>query len=306
MQVRVCPKCAKENKATNASCSKCYSSLETVVPTESKRPEPAQAAPQAARPAAPPAARPAGPAPAQRTAGPQPLNGPPQVMGQQTQYSAPPQPGGYAPPQVAQPNGPVGGPAGGPAGGPQPVGYKYAPAVEDKKSYGWVVLVVLAVLLGGAIFFVTKKAAPPPPPKIPADKVIAQFIQAKATLDPAKCRPFLSEESIYTLDHAFSTKQDRSAGFDEKEVTRMYVFDVGPRWTEIRHSDVTYKIVKDPEAEPNTAIVCVTTTPKNPNLMGGDYEYVLVNEKSNWKVDFKLTTARDPGMGRSLIGGPNL
>lgn len=309
MQVKVCPKCKAQNRPTSAACSNCYSSLEGVQVTEGTAP------PVAASTA------PAAPRPARSAAAPtQQMGVPTQTMAapQQTQMGVPAQT------QMGQMSPPP--------GRPMPPGAYQTHPQPKRAPVGIIVVVILVVCaaLGVMVFAVSRSGffKPDPPPTESPEKAMLAFLEAKKTEDMAKCQPYLSEYSVYTIQHALSSKQAQSAGFTHKDAADMLLWSMPPTREElggdkeiiatemkgdrdasdriaIVHVVVDFKA--EPAAAPRPLLPPDQTPPPEPDkkmdfvkslhLGKVDIQYVMRAEQGKWKVDIDDTHRRALGLG---------
>lgn len=286
MQVKTCPKCGFENKPTNATCSKCYAALENVPLTEGT---------QASQPVI--AAGGAAARPASASSSPQ---APPAQQGQPgantnvTTTVAPPPPPQY--PGQSYPGAP---------GNPnEQIRITIGP--PDRKPYALIIVPLVIVLLVGAAL-VLRVSMKPPKPKVPPDKVVLNLLAAKKSGKFVRCRPYLSADSIHMIETKFSDKQARSAGFDQKEVEKMFFFAVHPTPTELTYCNATATVVVDEKNKrDDLAYVHVSLDPGESELLifMTESEWVLVQEGPEWKVDLALSAKRQGQQNfQDLLGG---
>jgi hypothetical protein len=268
MQVKKCPKCGAENKPANTSCSKCYAAIDNVPLTESKAADESAvaAAPRAAQPGPPPAAaRPMPPAPGHAA-------------------SVPPQTPASVRPGVEREAPPI----------------RITIGPPHRKPYA--LIAVVALVVAGAVtgtIVLTRPKPPPPAPEVPANKVVLSFLEAKKTKRVSECQPYMSKASIDFLHRAFGTKQARSAGFDEQEVAQMYLFRVAPTKEDMSHCTVAAVLVPDAKVEEETDLptavvhVSLDNQDKYSMMLQTEFDFVLVAEDSQWKVDLLMTAHRE-------------
>lgn len=320
MDVKICPKCKAQNRATNAACSSCYASLDGVAVTQAEAPQlriqnpppprpPKQ--PQAAPPTQqmPPASPLQGPAPTQQF-------GPPQ----QTQIgSMPPPPGVPAPTQAFAPQGGMPG---------QPVPGQGLPPVKKKSPAGIVALVLglIVVVIGGGVFALMQSGlmGGESRPTESVEKVATAFLDAKKNNDYDTCKPYLSEASIEKLNSTiFNSKQAQSAGFGTKESSDMLLFsqDPAPKNLKLGGAVSVKELKTDKEADNQTAIVKVHVDGKTNTPVGEgpvseeaaeaasmwdvgpvDCELVFIAEGGKWKYDVEETERRAAGEPKKKKG----
>lgn len=194
-----------------------------------------------------------------------------------------------------------------PAGAPAP-GYS-SPQPESRGSLAWLFILVGVLLAIGAVAFVGLQLRPfvkaaSAEPKVPADKVITDFLEAKKTHDYAKVKPFLSEASITAIDATFSGRQMQSAGFTREDAYNTHLWDVSPTPRQLGMSDYAVKPIANEEAaKEGMRVIRVSLTPKQSAResedmsdmsqmasMAPEVDFYLVNEKAEWKIDLKETT----------------
>lgn len=296
MQVKVCPKCRAENKAANAACSSCYTSLEGVAVTESAGPAPArtQAMPAAPKP-------PSAPAPTRQM-----------PAAQQTQM------GTMSPP---------------PGMPPQSMQFQMGPPPRRSASPAIIALIIFLALaiFGGGLFVVVGKSGlfkPEAMPTEPPEKAVLSYLEAKKTHDISKVELYLCRKSIDMLDKAFSGRQVSSAGFGKKDAEEMYVFGAAPSLDQMANREMVANVLKGDEYEDDrTKVIRVVLDKKaaaaeapQPLLPPGvtpppkeekqvdlsslfDHgpiiaEFVVVAEDGHWKVDIGQGVNRNLGLGK--------
>lgn len=298
MQVKVCPKCKAENRPTNAACSSCYASLESVIATESSAPAPVRTQPVgAAKPRTPAATA---PMPTQQM-----------PAAQQTQMGTM---------------------------GPPPGMQQMVMPAKRHSSAGIVVLVIfLCVVVIGAFGFALSKSGllkTDPIPTEPPQQVVLKFLAAKKTRSLAKVEPYLSQSSIEMIKNTFGSRQAQSAGFGKRDAASMLLFDAEPSVQDLQNSRIAASVVKgDKDTDERTAIVLVVVAAEpepapapKPILLPGvsppdsgqtpekrldlssilrahpiRTEFVVVAENGQWRVDLAETQRRSFGLGRAGI-----
>lgn len=261
MDMKLCPQCRAKNWPDKEVCAICGASLEGVALTKS----PTATAAPAAQQSAP-------------------------VQTQQMTAQAPPV---IAPP-ARDPSGlpPI----------PNDFRQSYQPgqfAYKEPKRWP-AVLIITLIVAALAAYTWAKMPKKEPIPTAPPDPTITAFLAAKKSGKLEQVKPFMSEASVKFLDEAFSSRAARSAGFDKKEVGRMFVFDVPPTVKDLREAKITLKnITTQKDLDERTAVVTVTATSQNPILgkMSESIDYVLVAERGKWKLDLPLSAARQSKSG---------
>lgn len=302
MQVKVCPKCGAESRESSAACSNCYWSLEGVSPTEStKASQPVQSKPVAPRPSKTTPA----PAPTQQM-----------PASQQTQM----------------------GTAGPPPGMPQrmPDGaYMRPPKRTSAAAIVVIVLLIVFAVFGGVGYLAVTQLGlfnSEPMPTEQPDRVVLAFLEAKRTHAFTKVEPYLSKDSLEFLENYLNGAQGRSAGFDRKEIQKMFLWDVMPTADDLaRDPIIKAAVVKDdPLVKTNhgrAAVVRVEMEIRMPSLSmpsqpGGqsqsmpmldknvlgplapEFDYVLYPEGGKWKVDLQMSKTHSANRFRDkLING---
>lgn len=134
-------------------------------------------------------------------------------------------------------------------------------------------------------------------PSVSADKVVTAFLQAKSTGTLASVKPYLCKSSIEFLDNALNTPQAKSAGFTRQEVHKMYLWDVEPSKDKLQGATITTTIIEDKEAKENTARVRATVAPQSSEFgpLSMDFDYILVIEDGQWKVDLQESSKANMG-----------
>ncbi len=276
MQVKVCPKCGVENLPTFPVCRRCQTSLAQVVPMESAQTPQQQASGQ--YPNQPPIQQP-------------PNNYAPPVQQQPySQYSSPP--AGQIPPAQT----PYGTTVEQSQDGQQFIEFPHRSAWSITSVLGILVLIGLAV---GVYYAWMRITAPKPRPAIPANQVVMGFLQAKATGDINKVRPYLSKDSLKMLAQTLSSRQAESAGFTRDDVNQMLIFGVEPTDKQLKGATVKITGFDDGNGKKDTATVTANVTIRHPllGLMEGEYTYIVVIENGEWKIDLKKTTDEGTGGG---------
>ena len=271
MQAKVCPKCAAENDQASSSCWKCYAPLDGVSAPQSQKsagPTPIRA------PAAPPPAHqnqaPAGGA-LPTVSVPQPPPQPPAAPGQNQTVPYTPRPDQHY---------------------GAPLRRAHEPLKMDSGT--WTMVIVLVVLVACGVGYALWLHSPARIPATPPDTVVLSFLEAKKTLDLEKVAPYLSKESIVMLRAAFSSRAAQSAGIERPEVENMFLFGVAPTKEILENSRIEAVRIEDKDAEENTAVVRakLTTVIRNLPPIESEFEYVLVVEGHEWKVDLRRTARR--------------
>jgi hypothetical protein len=273
--VKACPKCGVENAPTYSVCRRCQTALGAVIPAESAQEHSADPFDSHACAVAPPS--PSGPA---------------AIL-----------PLGQAGPKTGRPNP-------GPYGEYPPQRRTAPPLVEVPQSgVNPVVRTILtafvlgAILLGG--FIVWRKAnAPKPKPAIPADKVVVAFLQAKSTGKIEFVMPYLSKESTEMLRKALGGRQAESAGITRQDVADIFLWGQQPSSMLLQGATISAAVVDDPSIEKDSARVraSVVSTVKFLGPMKNDFDYILVNEESLWKVDLAKSQRLNSGGIMKLLG----
>ena len=162
-----------------------------------------------------------------------------------------------------------------------------------------------AVILAGLVYFVWAHTRPEP--KIPAERVVVSFLEAKKTRTLAKVEPYMSKASVEMVRNAFSGRQAQSAGIERSEIENMMLFGRAPSIEELMVSKIEAVRVQDKEIPRNQAVVVAKLTSpargdeedEEPSEYG--YEFVLVCEKNEWKVDLEETRRRESAGGPKLL-----
>ena len=295
MLVKVCPKCKAENKPTNAACSICYTSLESVAETESAAPAPvmAQAASAAPKSAQPPAG---GALPTQQM-----------PASQQTQM------------------GTMGPPPG------MPIRNQMMPPVKRKSLAGIIALVVFLVILvfGGFGYMTWMMLKPEPIPTAPPEQTVLKYLAQKRTRVLSKVEPYLSQHSIEMIHRTYSSRQFESAGYGKADAANIYIFDAEPTIEQMEEKQILASVIKDdkftdertvvvravvdekpeqaaapqpllppgvtpPEPEPRQSLDLSSLFKRGPI----ETDFVLVAEKGQWKIDITKTSLRTLGVGK--------
>lgn len=178
----------------------------------------------------------------------------------------------------------------------------------------WLFILFGVLLVIGVVAFVGLKMRPfvqmaAQEPKVPADKVVTSFLEAKKARDYEKVKPFLSEESIKTINVAFSGKQMASAGFGPEDSHKMYLWEVCPTPRQLNMSTYTVKpIASEEAAKQRMRVVRVNLAAteeakasqdiSDMTEIGGmapEVDFFLVKEKGEWKIDVVATNRNISG-----------
>lgn len=276
MQVKVCPKCGVDNAPTYPVCRRCQAPLAGIAPTEMN-----PATDQPGGVTAPPQAPSRGPLtsydsseqPQEQAGIPVPPTGQPNPN-----FNRPPQTQRYVGPSIAEER------------KPEP---KSSPAAM---IFGFV---MLAMVLGGVIFMWIKSNTPKPQPAVPADKVVMAFLQAKSTGDITKVTPYLTTASVNKLNKAFSGRQAESAGITRQDAHDLFLWGAPPTNEQIIGATIKAAVVKDKDTEElnGTRVhVAITTKMKILGPVQADVDFILFNEKNQWKIDLDETRRANTGL----------
>lgn len=263
MQVKVCPSCSTENRPTNAACYKCRTPLADVEATEGQGTALSQST----------ASRTTQPA---KTAAAPTISTPPSAP-EQTQYAP-------IPPQAPSNQRYV----------PQAPQYRSAPVTVNTSLPPGIIALIVMVVLGSLTYAFIKAPKPSPKPTEAPEKVVAAFLEAKKTHKIAKVKPYLSKQSIETLDNFLSSRQAQSAGFTRKDAEDMFIWNMPPSSEDLANSIISLSVVRNKNDAENTAVIHALFTPKTKSLLAFNqsFEYVLIAEEGKWKVDVSLSQAR--------------
>lgn len=287
MEVRVCPNCGTENKKSRSTCANCYASLASAPATESGAGTQPAASQGPAIPGAP-------------------------MQKEQARHASSPvgtQPRPQAPPPGVPPTR-VG-------AGVQPPYSSSEPASGGSMAWlfiliGLLVVVGIAVLMGSHLNPFAKKELPEP--KVPADKVVASFLEAKKERDYKKVKQFISAKSAEDIETMFSSRQMKSAGFTLEDACDAHLWSVSPTPKQLRLSTYTTKSVSNEEAEKEgkrVVRVNLTALPVAENAvdmgdkmalisMVPEIDFYLINENAEWKIDLEASSKQAPGKPMSL------
>jgi hypothetical protein len=253
VQVKICPKCKAENKLSNASCSKCYASLEGALSSEVPDPvvPEAQQDTQSAQPqigSAPPAPT-IGAAPGMPTVGgPPPAEGPPPATGANP-YGPPPS-AVYTPPMREN-----------------------SRPIRQGPDVGAIVLLI--VLLAGAGFgawwFFLKPKGP--------EQVVSAFMEATKSGDLEKMKTCLASSSRKLFEMP-GVAEGFKRGFE-------YAKSHGGN-----PDDKQYKYGPTTFEGDSKAVVQVSESKSDGSAAGETQDMVLVKEEGKWGIDFQETMTR--------------
>lgn len=170
---------------------------------------------------------------------------------------------------------------------PEPV-----PVVKDS-SYNittafWII--VLIALIGGGGFYYVKKNKPKPRPKVTADQVVLNFLKDKTSGQKSVVNRNLSQASVTMVQTALSGRQAASAGFTRNDSYDMLIFNVEPTKDHLKDAPVKAVVVEDNLDKDGTARVRATVTIKSfLGVQDMDFDFILVVEDQQWKIDLQKT-----------------
>lgn len=269
MRVKVCPKCGRENKESSATCFNCYADLCKAEIRET--PDAASQGSDVTR---------------QVTMAPPP---PPPVRASRQQNRTaqiPPADTSATGTSSTAPSVPLDMP-----GDYRPSGYSHtneAPPPKKKSAAPLAAFLIIVVVIGAVAAYMMK---PQPEPKIPPDQVVSAFIEAKATEDIEKVKPYLDSMAIFEIEQSLRNAGKGKQGIVTARVLTSIIYTLPPEPKLINESDVEIlKTEKNPK-KPNQAIVLVRLTPKEMKLGLGPTECLIatIQERSEWKIDVAET-----------------
>lgn len=262
MQVRVCPKCGRENKPTNTLCANCYATIENV-PVSVVKDKPAPVVPPV-RPKPAPTARPDVTAP--KAAGPAVAD-----QSERTREVPPPNP--YAPPMQT------------PRPAPYPMQFR-----EEKKSdktgagiIAFLVLLVVCAIGYTGWWFYSYFTRPLNP-----DEVVQRLSDPLVVSDFNKLKKYLSQSTIDAIVKKYGSEQEAAKQM-KGNIFNSSIARLNGQKTQT--GKTTYE-------NENTALVEIIQ-PENEarnmrQLLGRDVtlQVVVVRENKQWKVDVVETVHR--------------
>lgn len=201
---------------------------------------------------------------------------------------APGQPGSYGPPGA-------------------PRGYLREPEPVKSGSFTGIIAAVVLIIVAAAAIYGLKFSGATSEPKVTPDKVVEGFLEAKKDKKLTQAETYLCKESVENITNASNNKQLRSA-FEESEVQDMALWGVPPTPKQLQKRTVQVANVEEKEAKRDTRIVKATLTPipKQSSsteggfgvedfMLGGNFEFVLIREANEWKIDLHQTARREMG-----------